>query len=117
MKGHIKNEAILKRSKALLEEDNIKLHKALESVSRRYEIDFGEVYHDIDDKRIKEIIDDSINDIIISKIKPFNYLIEVHSTVGTIDEYMIDTKRHKFYMKYNNEWLENYFVKIVKRFK
>lgn len=115
--NNIKNEAILKRSKTLLEEDNIKLHKALESVSRRYEIDFGEVYKDIDDKRIKEIIDDSINDIIISKIKPFNYLIEVHSTVGTIDEYMIDTKRHKFYMKYNNEWIDNYFVKITKRFK
>lgn len=113
----IKNKGIFQRSKTLLEESNIKLHKSLESVSNVKEIDFGKIYVGIDDKRIKEIIFESIEVIYLTKIEKDIVILEVHSKVGTVDEYKVETRKKKCYMKNNNnEWVENYFIKYIKRF-
>lgn len=51
---NIKNNGILSRSKTLLEDELVKLHSALESVSNVTETDFWAIYTGIDDNRIKE---------------------------------------------------------------
>lgn len=112
----VKHRDILIKSKQDIEDDLIKSHKALESFQNKSEIDFGNIYVGIDDKRIREIILDSIEEIFIEKTKPYYYQLVIHSKVGTNDIYYIDTKRHKFYMTDKDRLVENYFVTINKRF-
>lgn len=113
---NIKNKAILIKSKGVLEEELVKLQLALESVSNVTETDFGAIYGGIDDKRIYEIIQSSIEVIYFTKIEKDKVLLEVKSKVGTVDEYLVKTRKKKCYMKYNGEWIENYFFKYIKRF-
>ena len=112
----IKNKGIFLRSKTLLEEDNIKLHKALESVSKVSEIDFSKIYVGIDDKRIREIIFESIDAIYLEKVGQYDVIIEIKAKVGVTDEYKIQTRLKKLYMKHNGEWIENYLFPYLKRF-
>jgi hypothetical protein len=112
----IKNKGIFLRSKTLLEEDNIKLHKALESVSKVSEIDFSKIYVGIDDKRIREIIFESIDAIYLEKVGQYDVMIEIKAKVGVTDEYKIQTRLKKLYMKHNGEWIENYLFPYLKRF-
>ena len=113
---NIKNKGILSRSKTLLEDELVKLHSALESVSNVTETDFWAIYTGIDDNRIREIIQSSIDVIYLTKIEKDKVLLEVKSKVGTVDEYIIETIKRKCYIKYNGEWIENYFFKYIKRF-
>ena len=112
----IKNKGIFLRSKTLLEEDNIKLHKALESVSNVTEIDFSKIYVGIDDKRIREIIFEAIDAIYLEKVGQYDVRIEIKAKVGVTDEYKIQTRLKKLYMKYNGEWIENFLFPYIKRF-
>lgn len=114
---NIKNKTILIKSKGLLEEELVKLHSALESVSNVTETDFGAIYAGVDDKRIYEIIQSSIDAIYFTKIEKDKVLLEVKSKVGTVDEYIIETRKRKCYMKNNKgEWIEDYLYQYIKRF-
>lgn len=114
---NIKNKGILSRSKTLIEDELVKLHSALESVSNVTETDMGAIYKDIDDNRIREIIFESIEVIYFTKIDKDKVILEVKSKVGTIDEYLIETRKKKCYMKdLKGNWIEDYLFKYIKRF-
>lgn len=70
-----------------------------------------------DDKRIYEIIQSSIDAIYFTKIEKDKVLLEVKSKVGTVDEYIIETRKRKCYMKNRKgEWIEDYLYQYIKRF-
>ena len=113
---NIKNKGILSRSKTLLEDELVKLHSALESVSNVTETNFGAIYTGIDDNRIREIIQSSIDVIYFTKIEKDKVLLEVKSKVGTVDEYIIETRKRKCYIKYNLVVYNYYYLKVLNIF-
>ena len=113
----INEKAIFQRSKALLEENSIRLHNLLESLLNRQEmIDFNKVY-DIDDIRKREIILECIESINIEHMRYNIYRLHFITTYGFNEYFLIDKKKHKLFFKNDfNRW-EEYDYEFLTRYK
>lgn len=103
----IKNKTILSDSKRLLEENNISLQQKQENLLNRKLIDFNEVYSNLDDKQRKDIIDETIKEIVVSKIDGDIYNLRFITSYGMHDDFrIIPRKKIVYFLNDYEEWEE-----------
>lgn len=111
-------KTVLKRSKTLLDENSISLHKSMENLSKGLKlIDFNEIYDGLTDERMKNIIDETLNLITVEHIRYDIYRLHFYSKSGFNEPFLIDKKRYKLYFKNDyNRWEEYDDLPFLKRF-
>lgn len=103
----IKNKTILSDSKTLLEQSNVSLQQKQENLLNQKLIDFNEVYSNLDDKQRKDIINESIKEIIVSKIDDGLYNLKFVTTYGMYDDFrVIPRKKIVYFLNDDEEWEE-----------
>ena len=111
-KEHLKNKAILSDSKKRLEESNVNLRQLLENALKRTGITLNDIWNITDEMDIKNIINESIDRIVIERVDD-NHNITIISKLGMEFDIVYNKKSNEII--YKGKPIKNF--KLFERFK